>query len=393
MPPRRRFLTWTGAFAMTSFHISRPVRSWLLCSVMACAGVWAVNRLEEASHATAVLAGGSVLDHDVSVQSLTFTPDGRQLVIGGGVPVVGDQLRIWDAEPGRRPIAFTAHNTQILAAAFAADGQLVTASCDAVKYWNPSTGELLRTLSLHQLGRHTPVIALSRDGQRLALADLQGGPVRLCDLTTGTTRDLGLGEREVTANVAFSPDGDFLAAGGTNSRVWLWDVQTGQERARARCSGGLITALAVARGGSRVWCGLGGPAIEIWDTARDTPAVVCRGHDQRQWTQCLALSADGRLLVSGNLDGTVHVWEADTGAPVGILGEHRDWVRALAFSPDGRCLASGGQDRVVRIWDLAHLSGLNSWWSGENSAADGQRLPQFEKLQSIAVGVSMRPRR
>jgi WD40 repeat protein len=139
---------------MTSIHISRLERSSLLCSVLACAGVWAVDRLHEASPAVAVWAGGCVLGHDVSVQSLTFTPDGRRLAVGGGVPLVGDQIRVWDAEPGRRPTAFTASKNQILAAAFAADGQFVTASWDAVKYWNPTTGELLRTLSLRQLGRH-----------------------------------------------------------------------------------------------------------------------------------------------------------------------------------------------------------------------------------------------
>jgi WD40 repeat protein len=56
------------------------------------------------------------------------------------------------------------------------------------------------------------------------------------------------------------------------------------------------------------------------------------------------------MVATGSQDGTVRLWDADTGLAIGPPLEHRGAVHVLAFSPDARRLATAGSDGMVRSW-------------------------------------------
>jgi len=66
----------------------------------------------------------------------------------------------------------------------------------------------------------------------------------------------------------------------------------------------------------------------------------------------VAISEDSRLAASGGEDGTVRIWEIETGRTVHVLKGHEGAVGSVEFTPDDRHVVSGGSDKRVRIWDL-----------------------------------------
>lgn len=106
------------------------------------------------------------------------------------------------------------------------------------------------------------------------------------------------------------------------------------------------------------------PTID-WTSLRARNSVpnlhIFQGHQGA--ITALAYSPDGRFVVSGGLDGSLHLWDVTSGRELRVLMGHVGSVTDVAWSPDGRSLASGGEDHTVRIWDavrglqLRQLSG------------------------------------
>jgi WD40 repeat protein len=83
----------------------------------------------------------------------------------------------------------------------------------------------------------------------------------------------------------------------------------------------------------------------------------------------VAFSPDGKILASGNQDGTVGLWNVSTHRQVGtILTSHISPVESVAFSPDGRVLASASGGTVgagtVQLWDVATRQQIGSPLTG-----------------------------
>src|SRR5262249_22287852 len=66
-----------------------------------------------------------------------------------------------------------------------------------------------------------------------------------------------------------------------------------------------------------------------------------------------AFGPDGRRLASANGDGTIGLFDVETGERLQTLRGHKDYVFSVAFSPDGKHVASASADRTVKVWDLA----------------------------------------
>jgi WD40 repeat protein len=93
--------------------------------------------------------------------------------------------------------------------------------------------------------------------------------------------------------------------------------------------------------------------VKVWDLSTGEAIQTLRGHTGD--INGVAVSPDGRWIVSAGDDTTVRLWDAKTWKPIHKLRGHTSSVSSLSFSPDSQRLVSGSWDKTVRVWDLRRL--------------------------------------
>ena len=174
---------------------------------------------------------GELNGHTNVVWTLAFKPNSYLLASGS---VNGDNtIRIWDVGDNtnlRHVRTLRGHTQSVLSVAWSPDGRtLASGSSDStVRLWNPNNGINFAVLRGHaeSVGR----VAWSPDGRILASAS-HDDTVRLWDPDThGTLRVLRGHTREVTT-LAFHPNGQTLASGSADNTIRLWNPNTGAHKA------------------------------------------------------------------------------------------------------------------------------------------------------------------
>ncbi len=114
-----------------------------------------------------------------------------------------------------------------------------------------------------------------------------------------------------------------------------------------------IYALALTPDGRRLISAGEDHHARVWDTGTGRQVASYLKHTYS--INALAVRPDGRLIASGG-DGSlesIHLWDPETGTEVGRLPGHSSSIRALAFHPDGVRLLSASQDGALRLWDTS----------------------------------------
>lgn len=378
-------------------------------------------------------------EHQQDVRAVAFSLDGHWLATAGGHPSGDSgELLLWDMTTAGAQTPthqfLTDKAQRLLAVAFNADASRLVAAgndgtlfvwdlencCSApaeweaggtvraltflgvngheylaagigkdVRFWDFATGESKPELTLSLLSPEEGVRVLSlaaSPSNHLLAAGSEDGTVTVWDVATRelkfsqcsygeTLADCDPANEAEIRGLAFNAAGTLLAAGSSDRRVWLWDVQTARRLARSplgNAGGHINTVAGVAfnpQNDNEIASVSWDNNVHLWRVEQDgerwrlNPVDTLAGHASSVWA--VAYTPDGKWLATGSSDKTVILWKLDQlnqiGTSITRMGEN---VWALAASWDGKQLAAGDEAGNLRIWQF-----------------DGERLHDLVTLQ------------
>ena len=195
------------------------------------------------------------------------------------------------------------------------------------------------------------------------------------------------GHSNILCSVAASPDGKYLASGGWDKNVIIWDAKSGEKLKTLKGHSHYVESVCWSPDGKYLASGAQDSTVIIWDANSGIRLKTLKGHS---WSvESVCWSPDGKYLASGSVDGTVIIWDAKSGGCMRTLKGHSATVESVCWSPDGKYLASGsvGTIKGKYIWSYDTYYGEIIIWDTES----GQRLQTLKGHSGGVKSVSWSP--
>ncbi|KAL5085552.1 hypothetical protein Trisim1_012506 [Trichoderma cf. simile WF8] len=282
-------------------------------------------------------------DHNGSVTSIVFSPDGQRLASGS----YDKTIKIWDVNSGSCQTLEC--DGVVLSIIFSSDGQQLTSALSdgAIKVWHIKESSFYLQAS-GSFGHQVYSVIFSVNGQRLAFG-LSSGIVKVWDMKS-TYLQTFEGHKGPVLSVVFSSNNQLLASGSTDETVKIWDINSGACLQTLKGHDSLVCSVIFCPNGHRLISGSYKGTIKVWDL--DSGVCLQTLEDHKMSVNSVVFSPDGQQLASGSEDNTVRVWDTESGTCLRVLKGHALSVTSVVFSPDGQQLASSSEDNTVRIWDV-----------------------------------------
>jgi serine/threonine protein kinase/WD40 repeat protein len=294
-------------------------------------------------------------------RAIAVTADGRHALVGGG----GQYADVLSIDRGFLERSLYWQSSAISGTAITPDGRFGLVGTYKVgsnahlnqggtfRCWDLKTGKLRFPLKQPYRGDVTAV-AISSDGL-LGLSGGEHGELDLWDLNTGQNTPLGRDLGRISAHaLAFFPDGHRAASGGQDKRVHIWDIDKRRELAAWTGHDGTISGLAISADGRHVLSGSRDSSMILWSS--ESGAILHRfdmpGNDSGM---LVAFSSEGNIVSAAGgtagppaRPGNLSEWDARSFAL--LRRDERPFARhlALASLPGGRLLT--GDDYAIRVW-------------------------------------------
>jgi WD40 repeat protein len=249
-----------------------------------------------------IVTGEELREFPGNVLSMTFSPDGRYLLIGSG-----EIAYLWDVSTGKELRRFVGHQDAIFHMAFSNEGQFaltctIPGSPDSTaRLWDVATGEELRQFPDRQNGIGIFNMAFSPDSQYVLIG--HNTVARMHHRATGAyIRQFENGPN--FTSVGFSPNGKFILTSNHLIAV-LWDANTG-EQLRQFSDGNIIDNATFSSNGQSILT-TGSKGALLWDMS--TGKLLHRIHWPTDYVTSAGLSLDNKYVFTCGSGGVVRLWQ------------------------------------------------------------------------------------
>lgn len=318
------------------------------------------------------------LDPGLRVEAAAFNASGSQVAL-----VAGDEVSVWQAETGSLIERVTTPLGPLTRPTFSRDGKLLFCGCD----------QGLVVFELPELKQQTfmrydqvSVGALSPDGLQAAFAS-QNRRITLWNIRGN--RELATlvhpGWQEIHTLV-LGDEGGLLASADAQS-VRIWNLRGGKERTSIAGHAGAVTGIKLNRDGSRVVSGGKDGTVGLWDAESGSllGMVSLPGR-----VQAVDLSSDNRLVAADDNQGNLRLLTSPRLTEALKIEHQLGGLRAVQFSPDNRWLAVCGE-QGTSVWRLKSEDVDNStryWVEREHSQTGGGLNLAFSASGDMLAWVS-----
>jgi WD40 repeat protein len=224
-----------------------------------------------------------------------------------------------------------------------------------IRIWDVETGEEIT--SIPDAGHNVSELAFSPDGEFLAVNNSYRD-VSILDFSRLVEGSLDMSELvEATIptqldvlkplGINFSLDGNKLITSLGGNRAGIWDVDSGEKLHMLSGHESDVNSVAFHPNGDQVATASADGTARIWDVETGESIHTLGGHTGS--VKRVVFSPDGSRLATASMDGSAKLWDANTGEELLTLYGHKGGITDVAFSPDGCQLYTAGMDGTVRV--------------------------------------------
>ncbi|XP_053312882.1 WD repeat-containing protein 3 [Spea bombifrons] len=250
------------------------------------------------------------------------------------------------------------HRSDVRTMAFSSDNiAVLSASAEAVKIWNRSTLQCIRTMPCEYA-----LCSAFVPGDRHVIIGSKSGKLQIFDLASGSLLESVAAHDGALWSISLSPDQRGFATGGADKCVKFWEFELISDESDAQSSRRLsvkqtrvlqldedVLSVRHSPDGRFVAASLLDCTVKIFFV--DTLKFFLSLYGHKLPVLCLDISHDSTIIITGSADRNIKIWGLDFGDCHRSLFAHDDSVMFLQFVPKTHLFFSAGKDRKVKQWD------------------------------------------
>lgn len=299
-----------------------------------------------------------------AISHIEFSPNDQIIAMNTALSDYSSTgVLLWDIASEREPLFLPASSERSgYVSAFSPDGALVAGTSNTtqlgsgrpfatVDVWSRTTGEKQNSMTVESREITQLMFGPQNDDTLITLDE--SGIVRVWNVPTGQLQFALSLQPSLVSTVALSPDGRFIATGGTDGKVRLWEAATGALLEVLPNQPTDIKHLDFTPTGEIVGFTVTGQNVYTWSVRSGDRLAEFTLPDMLPVMVNVSFDSTGNEVIAAGADGTLHFWNAQTGDALSVWQGPLFTQENAVFSPDGsRFAALEKGTNQLYLWNL-----------------------------------------